>query len=459
MRVPLGVFTCLFCGVSLTATAASEPKVWGHVDVKGLLRAGALPAQLDRALLSTQLARTPSHTGLSERLRGDAAEVYSNCAPSVVVVRSPSGHGSGFLVHPDGWIVTNHHVVEPATPDPATGALVLDINVGRLEDGEMGPDDGAVEALVYKSVTKHDLALLKLRALPKNWRPKPIALASAPPKVGQNTISIGHPAGGVLWLLRTGIVSATAQWPGEMIHETLARLAADREDIVKGQQAQFDKVSRRIVVTSCGINPGDSGGPLLNDEGELIGVTFGIPRSEPGADVSLDKFAFGVHVDHVRALLAELPAGPELFVPDVWPAALMGGLGDEDGDGTNDACAFSLAADQPPTGILFDLDQNSGQVTFEQIVESEGADWDFELVLHPTPYGRVFYDRDNDGQLDLILLDVNQDEQTDIALERSGDTWSLGKAEATPAALDPELINDVPQRDRLRAILKKFSGT
>lgn len=50
-------------------------------------------------------------------------------------------------------------------------------------------------------------------------------------------------------------------------------------------------------VAACGINPGDSGGPLLDDKGELVAVTFAIPKGGTDQGISLDNFAYHVHLE------------------------------------------------------------------------------------------------------------------------------------------------------------------
>ena len=70
-----------------------------------------------------------------ERTRGPGLRVYPLVAPAIVVVRSGHGDGTGFIIDPEGWIVTNHHVIADADIDPNTNTRVATIHIGRLKDG------------------------------------------------------------------------------------------------------------------------------------------------------------------------------------------------------------------------------------------------------------------------------------------------------------------------------------
>src|SRR5207247_765947 len=97
------------------------------------------------------------------RTRG-GLEVFQAVAPAVVVVRTLTGHGTGFIVDANGSIVTNHHVVVSGlTHDPAKRASFAMMHLGRLEaDGTMRLLPEAVKAYLYKDDPTRDLAVLKL---------------------------------------------------------------------------------------------------------------------------------------------------------------------------------------------------------------------------------------------------------------------------------------------------------
>ena len=219
-------------------------------------------------------------TATPDELEG-AAAVFARAADSVVYIgvrsvvkpgsieaklleslgmKEIEGHGSGFVVSPDGLVVTNHHVA-----GGARSALV------RLRDGR-----SFSEVQVLARDPGNDLALLKIDAAGLT----PLALSEADDiKVGSEAYAIGSPLG-LDFTLTSGIVSA------------------QREQ----QETTFLQVQTTIA-------PGSSGGPMLDDQGRVIGVS----TATRGAGLNL-----AVHVRHVRALL-EAAHKAEALEP--WKAA------------------------------------------------------------------------------------------------------------------------------------------
>jgi serine protease Do len=135
------------------------------------------------------------------------------------------GTGSGFIVKSEGVIVTNYHVI-----DGAYSASVKIAN-GDIYDG----------AFIIDADKRKDLAILKIKALNL-----PVARLGDSDKieVGQHVIAIGNPLG-LTNSVSDGIISAIRQVEGY-----------------------------KVIQLTAPISPGSSGGPLLNDAGEVIGVTF-----------------------------------------------------------------------------------------------------------------------------------------------------------------------------------------
>jgi hypothetical protein len=163
--------------------------------------------------------------------------------------------GSGFVVHPDGWVVTCFHVVD--------GAKMITVKI----------DGFGSEAKIIRRDPLHDLALLKCsrEAL------KPLALAKAATiPVGEDIRTYGFPLPGQLesTLLTTrGIITNIAYKPMQ---------GADRI---------------QTITTDAAVNPGNSGGPLVNLFGEVVGVVNAKLTGEAAG------VGFAVHVDYVRALM------------------------------------------------------------------------------------------------------------------------------------------------------------
>ncbi|HKQ61125.1 MAG TPA: serine protease [Candidatus Polarisedimenticolaceae bacterium] len=430
-------------GLVLLALGAGETTV---PRFKGL----TLPANAGVGASSTQVARAlglqPADKswkpGSAKKSRGAGGTAYPRVAPSVVVVRVADGHGTGFVVDAAGFILTNHHVIEGAAIDPATGAPTATIHFGRLVDGLMHLVDPGVPALVVKDDPDKDLALLKLTHPPEGVTLVAVPLSKQEPTPGSDCVAIGHPAAGLLWTVRSCEVSGVGTWPAEHIDNVMHRLAAaTAEERAELTQLVEGLPSRKILLSSCGINPGDSGGPLVSAQGELLAVTFAIPRGDPSEGISLDKFSYHVHLDEVRAFLAERPSKPLLAVPDPWPPGVYSALIDLDGDGRSDTLGFGVERGKPITGLVADLDQNSPADFSPKMLENPQlrARWDFEFSLQTEPTMRAFYDTDDDGTIDVVLVDADRDGRADGGLRRQGGTWTQQNPQGSPL-LNPRLV-------------------
>lgn len=162
------------------------------------------------------------------------AEIYQTAGPSVVaisVVAEEGAGGSGFVIDRDGHIVTNAHVVDEATE------IVVEFLQGAI-----------VRAELVGSDLSSDLAVLKVDVPADQLQP--IVFADSDQlTVGQTVLAIGSPFRQG-WTLTSGIISA--------VDRTIQSLT---EFSIGG-----------VIQTDASINPGNSGGPLLNLDGEVIGV-------------------------------------------------------------------------------------------------------------------------------------------------------------------------------------------
>jgi len=448
--------------VSFGSDPATAPPRWarGAPKLPGAVVPVASPTQILRALQATVPEEAWEPKVMSTR--GASLDVYPVVAPKVVVVRTSVGHGTGFLVDTDGWILTNHHVIANAEPDRETGAQSVSIYYGSLQGTQMHPAPEGVPALVFKSSQEKDLALLKMSRVPEAMRStEPLRLAPGPIAPGTDCVAIGHPAAVMLWTVRSCEVSRVGRWPQEMLQVVLQNLAASRDERERLDRIYASVPQRKVLISSCGLNPGDSGGPLVNTRGELIGVSYGIPMAPEGAGISLDKFSYHIHVDEVREFLADRPSKAPLFVPDPWPPAMASLLADVDQDGRADSLLFSEdRSGSSMSGLLLDLDQDSNpQFSSDQLADPENrGQWDFEFSIDLTHPIHAFYDRDNDGNQDLILTDTDQDGRADSELELDEGSWRR-RWDSGRRLLDSANFQDPVMAKRFEAILGKVFGS
>ena len=184
-----------------------------------------------------------------------ATEVYQQDSPGVVAITATTAagqdKGTGIVLNSEGLILTNDHVVQGAT------ALQVSVN---------GSSSDSHSATLVGEEANNDLALIKVD--PAGLGLKPLTLAdSSKVQIGDQVYAIGNPYG-LEETLTKGIVSAL-----------------DRE-ISAPDGAKITGV----IQTDAALNPGNSGGPLLNDQGEVIGVNSQIASdaasgqgSQPGS--------------------------------------------------------------------------------------------------------------------------------------------------------------------------------
>jgi len=170
-----------------------------------------------------------------------------------------SSLGSGFVIHEDGYVVTNAHVVQRAE------SITVQTH-----------DDSKHPARVLSADSSHDLAVLKLD-LPEGVKLPALPLGRSDDlMVGETVIAVGNPFG-LSNTVSRGIVSAL------------------------GRQLQIDRNRRLagLIQTDAPINPGNSGGPVLNINGEVIGVSTAIR-----ADAQ--SIGFAIPVDRLWELLPHM---------------------------------------------------------------------------------------------------------------------------------------------------------
>lgn len=185
--------------------------------------------------------------------------VYQRASPAVVSIVAGNGTGSGSIISADGLVLTNAHVVQGGR----TSISVV------LADGRRFP----AEPIAFGN-NGLDLAVLRIRGASN--LPSIRIARSGSVQVGQRAFAIGNPFGRFAGTFTVGIVSRI-----------------DRD--------------RGLVQTDAAINPGNSGGPLLNSQGELIGVNTAIFTSNrTGGNIGI---GFAISVDRLQPFLAAVRSG------------------------------------------------------------------------------------------------------------------------------------------------------
>ena len=208
-------------------------------------------------------AATPTPTSTATPTPApNLANVVDRVRPSVVLVRAGSSEGSGFIFDDDGWILTAAHVVEGQTQVTVVLGDRIEVT-GRV----VGKDD------------ELDVAVIKID-LPGQVPPLPMGQSDST-KVGDEVLVMGYPLGIAL---------------GEHASATKGIISAKR--VVEGQI---------ILQIDAAVNPGNSGGPLVNDLGEAIGLI--IAKIEAFGERAIEGIGFAIPITSVRAVLPFLKAG------------------------------------------------------------------------------------------------------------------------------------------------------
>jgi S1-C subfamily serine protease len=205
--------------------------------------------------------------------------IYKQAAPSVanIVTRAVAydffygavpteGAGSGFLIDTDGHILTNNHVID--------GASTIEVTFG-------GIDHTTYKASVLGADTRNDIALLKINL--GSHKLVPLTLGdSSGLQVGQRVLAIGNPFGQFSSTLTTGVVSAL----GRTV-QTSDRTFIDQ-----------------AIQTDAAINRGNSGGPLLNSHGQVIGINSAI--FSPTESETTVGIGFAIPINTARRVAEDL---------------------------------------------------------------------------------------------------------------------------------------------------------
>jgi len=204
-----------------------------------------------------------------------AAEVYAKNVNSTVGITTSittnywgyqttsAASGSGFILSDDGYILTNHHVIEDSS------SITVSCYNGTTYDAELiGFDES------------NDIAVLKVDATGLT----PVIMGdSSKMNVGDDVVAIGNPLGELTFSLTAGKISAK-----------------DR------QITMSTGGTMRLIQTDCAINSGNSGGALFNMYGEVIGITNAKYSSSSVGEASIDNIGFAIPVNDVQSMITSI---------------------------------------------------------------------------------------------------------------------------------------------------------
>ena len=246
--------------LGLSATGALNRVVTNQVTAQGTNVGAPQPVTIDESSATINVAAKVSPAVVRITVKG------STDAGNLGVIPE-TGVGSGVIYDSAGWILTNRHVVE--------GGDTFDV---ELKDGRV------FSGQVYGIDTLTDLAIVKVEA---TGLPTAAIGESDALEVGQLVIAIGSPLGTYSNSVTSGIVSA------------------------KGRTITTDGSSKpltNLIQTDAAINPGNSGGPLLDANGNVVGINTAIATNSNG-------IGFAIPIDVARPIMAQAVAGEKLARP------------------------------------------------------------------------------------------------------------------------------------------------
>ena len=222
-------------------------------------------------------SKTKTHAAVVDR----APQVIKDVSPSVVsIIGKDSGgqgngpddrynltHGSGVIVKSNGWIITNAHVIKD------------------LENVQVVTSDGKTYSVKESYLDEvSDLALIHINA--NSLKPAKFAKSTVNIEVGEKVIAIGTP---ISFSLRN---SATV-------------------GVISGLNREVD-AAYRLIQSDTAINPGNSGGPLVNMQGEVLGI-----NSQKYSAVGVESMGFSIPVDTVEYIMNQLFKNGEVKRPSL----------------------------------------------------------------------------------------------------------------------------------------------
>lgn len=252
----------LLGGILGGAGAAFAMGIIGNGNTTAIIKGDRENSVIDTVTVDTSKLMTP-------------AEVYAVNVNSTVGITTSvttnfwgyqttsAATGSGFILTEDGYILTNHHVIEDS--DSITVSFY---------NGE------STQAALIGYDASNDIAVLKVNATGL----QPVTLGdSANMNVGDSVVAIGNPLGELTFSLTAGTVSA-----------------------LNREITTSNGITMNLLQTDCAINSGNSGGALFNLYGEVIGITNAKYSSNTATEASIDNIGFAIPVNSIYEIVTDI---------------------------------------------------------------------------------------------------------------------------------------------------------
>ncbi|MGE5829649.1 MAG: S1C family serine protease, partial [Micromonosporaceae bacterium] len=215
--------------------------------------------------------------------RSSLAQIAARVQPTVVVIQTQSGEGSGVIMSADGYIVTNNHVVSGARGSTVS----VTFNSGKK-----------VDATIVGTDPRTDLAVVKVQnasgLTAATWG------NSDNVQVGDTVLAIGSPLG-LQGSVTAGIVSA--------LHRTITVGDDQRGPFSSGGSST---TIGDAIQTDAPINPGNSGGALVDTNGQVIGINSAIATSGSSGNIGV---GFAISANKAKAVTEQLINGGKVSHP------------------------------------------------------------------------------------------------------------------------------------------------
>lgn len=409
----------------------------------------------------------PPPTSVASGARLAANQAYRVVAPATALVRAEHGFGTGVVIDPKGYVLTNYHVV--ADGRKKDFVITVDVTFGDLTaTGRMNRQAKSYEAEVVKVDPVRDLALLRVKDPPAKLTAA--KFASSAPQIAEKVMSIGHAGIGFLWAAKTCNVASIGERQQDSSvlagvdcghpDPALDRAVAERqkksceEHKKQMTDALASKTQGLAVQTDCAITHGDSGGPLTNMAGEIVGLNQSI-------SADLATASFHVHLEELRDFAAKHADKGVPVLPDpLCDGGFEPTLEDLDLDGVPETLvakgSSTIFGGYDRMSLLIDLDQSHATKAARS---ADGFDAEIAMLnLRGTMY--VWYDTNDDGRFDLLLVDKDDDGAPESAYRIDAEgQLKEDKSAVSKHDLSGKFVKDRSLHARLGKIATAIGGT